>query len=120
MVFRPVQNSWNIVASNTKGFKSVGYVITILIYNASIFSLKFIYSEKATKFWEIFLLLLTVCIAVKSKGKVLQNFVAFSEYMNCKENDSVFLRFNKNLDLAYKWIYVRFLCHRNNLLWNFW
>ena len=43
--------------------------------------MKFIYSEKATKFCEIFPLLLTICIAVKSKGKISQNFVAFSEYM---------------------------------------
>ena len=45
-------------------------------------SSKFIYSEKATKFCELFLLLLTVCTVVKSKGKILQNFVAFSKYMN--------------------------------------
>ena len=45
---------------------------------------KFIYSEKATKFCEIFTLLLTVCTVVKSKVKILQNFVAFSEYMNFK------------------------------------
>ena len=44
--------------------------------------LKFIYSEKATKVCEIFPLLLTVCTVVKSKGKISQNFVAFSEYMN--------------------------------------
>ena len=44
--------------------------------------LKFMYSEKATKFCEIFPLLLTVCTVVKSKGKISQNFVAFSEYMN--------------------------------------
>ena len=43
---------------------------------------KFIYSEKATKFCKIFPLLLTVCTVVKSKGKISQNFVAFSEYMN--------------------------------------
>ena len=43
----------------------------------------FIYSEKATKFGEIFpLLLTTVHTTVKSKGKISQNFVAFSEYMN--------------------------------------
>ena len=46
------------------------------------FWLKFIYSEKATKFCEIFPLLLTVCTVVRSKGKISQNFVAFSEYMN--------------------------------------
>ena len=36
--------------------------------------LKFIYSEKATKFCEIFPLLLTVCTVVKSKEKISQNF----------------------------------------------
>ena len=45
-------------------------------------NIKFICSDKATKFCEIFLLLLTVCTVVKSKGKISQNFVAFSEYMN--------------------------------------
>ena len=45
-------------------------------------SLKFIYSEKATKFCEISTLLLTVCTVVKSKVEISQNFVAFSEYMN--------------------------------------
>ena len=44
--------------------------------------IKFIYSEKAKKFCEIFTLLLTVCNVVKSKVKILQDFVAFSEYMN--------------------------------------
>ena len=44
-----------------------------------------IYSEKATKFCKIFTLLLTVCTAVKSKVKILQNFVAFSEYMNFRD-----------------------------------
>ena len=39
--------------------------------------LKFIYSEKATKFCEIFFLLLSVCTVDKSKGKISQNFVAF-------------------------------------------
>ena len=44
--------------------------------------LKYIYSEKAKKFCKIFTLLLTVCTVVKSKVKISQNFVAFSEYMN--------------------------------------
>ena len=43
---------------------------------------KFIYSEKATKFCKIFPLLLTTVHTVKSKGKISKNFVAFSEYMN--------------------------------------
>ena len=36
----------------------------------------------AAKFCEIFLLFLTKVHTVKSKGKISQNFVAFSEYMN--------------------------------------
>ena len=46
---------------------------------------KFIYSEKATKFCEIFILLLSVCTVDKSKVKISQNFVAFSEYTNFKK-----------------------------------
>ena len=42
------------------------------------------YSEKATKFCEIFILLLSYVVPVKSKVKTSQNFVAFSEYMNFK------------------------------------
>ena len=51
---------------------------------------KFIYSEKATKCFEIFTLLLFYVVPFKSKVKISQNFVAFSEYMNftfwCEEN----------------------------------
>ena len=47
-----------------------------------LWKLKFIHSEKATKFCEIFPLLLTAVHTVKSKGKISQNFVAFSKYMN--------------------------------------
>ena len=43
---------------------------------------KFIYSEKATKVCEIFTLLLSYVVPVKSNVKISQNFVAFSEYMN--------------------------------------
>ena len=46
---------------------------------------KFLYSEKATKFCEIFTLLLTGTTLDKSKMKISQNVVAFSEYMNFKE-----------------------------------
>ena len=55
-------------------------------FRAKNLSVKFIYSEKATKFCEMFPLLLTTVHAVKSKGKISLNFVAFSEYMNfiCK------------------------------------
>ena len=47
-------------------------------------NLKFTYSEKATKFCEIFPLTLIIVHTIKSKGKISQNFVAFSEYMNFK------------------------------------
>ena len=46
---------------------------------------KFIYSEKATKFCEISTLLLFNVVPVKSKEEISQNFVAFSEYMNFME-----------------------------------
>ena len=55
-------------------------------YNMTI--VKFIYSEKAKKFCEIFPLLLTV---FKSKGKISENFAAFSEYMNFKQNSAEIL-----------------------------
>ena len=45
-------------------------------------TLKFIHSEKATKSCEIFTLLLSYVVPVKSKVKISQKFVAFSEYMN--------------------------------------
>ena len=44
--------------------------------------IKFIYSEKATKIFEIFTLLLSYLVPVKSKVKISQNCVAFSEYIN--------------------------------------
>ena len=44
--------------------------------------LKFTYCENATKFCEIFTLLLTGTTKDKSKVKISQNFLAFSEYMN--------------------------------------
>ena len=56
---------------------------SIQIFHQCNFKLiKFIYSEKATKCCEIVTLLLTAVHKVKNKGKILQNFVAFSEYIN--------------------------------------
>ena len=51
-------------------------------WDLSLWCVKFIYSEKATKFCEIFTLLLSYAVPVKSRVKISQNFVAFSEYMN--------------------------------------
>ena len=46
------------------------------------YRLKFIYSEKATKFYKISTLLLSYVVPVISKVEISQNFVVFSEYMN--------------------------------------
>ena len=58
----------------------------IVVMTHSYDDIKFIYSEKATKFCEIFALLLSYVVPVKSKVKISQNFLAFSEYMNFKIN----------------------------------
>ena len=47
--------------------------------------LKFIYSEKDTKFCEISTIDLNFTTKDKSTVEILQNFVAFSEYMNFKD-----------------------------------
>ena len=47
-----------------------------------IFFVKFIYSEKATNFCEISTVDLSCVVTVKSTVEILQNFVAYSEYMN--------------------------------------
>ena len=49
-------------------------------------SLNFIYSEKATTFFKISTVDLTVPTWSKSMEEILQNFAAFSEYMNFKTN----------------------------------
>ena len=51
--------------------------------------LKFIYSEKATRFCEILTLLLPYIVPVKSRVKISQNFVASSEYMNFNQPESI-------------------------------
>ena len=43
---------------------------------------KFIYSEKATKFCEISTVDLSYVVPVKSTVEISQNFMAFSEYIN--------------------------------------
>ena len=44
--------------------------------------IKFIYSEKTTQFCEISTVDLSYVLPVKSTLEILQNFVAFSEYLN--------------------------------------
>ena len=57
------------------------------------YTLKFIYSEKATTFCEISALLLSTVHTDKSKVEILQNFVAFSEYINFNAKIYSFLTF---------------------------
>ena len=54
--------------------------------------MKFIYSEKATKFCEISTLPLSYVVTVKSKVEILQNFVAFSVYMNFNVHQPIMLK----------------------------
>ena len=49
---------------------------------AVLFQIKFIYSEKATKFCEISTNYLSYVLPVKKLVEISPNFVAFSEYMN--------------------------------------
>ena len=60
------------------------------------FLLKFIYSEKATKFCKLFTLLLSYVVPVKSKVKISQNLMAFSEYINFSWNGGSSVRKEKN------------------------
>ena len=55
-------------------------ILTLHLWHS--WKLKFIYSEKATNFFEISTLLLSGCTVDKSKVEILPNFVAFSEYTN--------------------------------------
>ena len=71
--------------------------------------LKFIYSEKATKFCEIFTLILSHAVhctecSIKSQVKISKIFVAFSEYMNFKKQEKASNKILKSIS-----IYVLFL-----------
>ena len=59
-------------------FEDISHLVLKLLSNV----IKFIHSEKATKFCEISTVDLSYVVSVKSTVKILQNFVAFSEYMN--------------------------------------
>ena len=52
------------------------------IHGWKFLQLKFLYSEKATNFFEISTVDLSYVVPVKPTVEILQNFVAFSEYMN--------------------------------------
>ena len=73
-------------------------------------TVKFIYSEKSTKFCEISTLLLSYVVPVKNKVKISQNFVDFSEYMNF-----ISILFEKKMEYANMLLQNFFdrLCLRN-------
>ena len=59
-------------------------------------SIKLIYSEKAKKFREISILDLSYVVAVKSMVEILQNVVAFPEYINFMSSISEQLNLDSN------------------------
>ena len=64
--------------------------------------IKFIYSEKVTKFCEIFTLFLSYVVPVKSKVKISQIFVAFSEYMKFTiKREFILINLNSKKSLHY-------------------
>ena len=71
-----------------------------IISSNTFFGIKFLYSEKATKFCKTSALLLSHVVPVKSKVEISQNCVAFSEYMNFKVEFSVA---TKSAKMAGKW-----------------
>ena len=68
-------------------------------FDSIVTQLKIIYSEKATKFCEISILLLSYVVPVNCKAEISQNFVDFSEYMNftnhCKKECRTLFSFLK-------------------------
>ena len=54
----------------------------ISIVNLFFIVIKFIYSEKVTNFCKISTVDFSFVVTVKSTSEILQNFVAFPEYMN--------------------------------------
>ena len=92
--YKNYQKSWFWEMNCLKNFQNCIPNQTFLFKNhlqndSAVYFLKFIYSEKATKFCEIFILILSCVVPVKSKAKISQNFVAFSEYNNFNENETI-------------------------------
>ena len=76
------RNSRKSKEREKKKNKEVIFHLRTITFFAQCF-VKFIYSQKATKFCRILALLLSYVVPVKSKVKISEkNFWAFSEYMN--------------------------------------
>ena len=79
------------------------------------------YSEKAENFCEIFPLLLTTVHTVKSKGKISQNFVVFSEYMNFVKKETIITYTVCNAhhnSTAYSIIWFSYVLFDKTFCWN--
>ena len=63
--------------------------------------IKFIYSEKATKYSEISTVDLSYVESVKSTVEISQHFVAFSEYMNFTKKLKIVTWLSKSICIEY-------------------
>ena len=77
--------------------------------------IKFIYSEKAAKFCKIFILLLTCTTLDKSKVKISQNFVVFSNYMNFTHRIFFFGSVTVKITSHGRFLFSFFFCSDNQL-----
>ena len=68
---------------------SIYFTFLFLFWSKNLYLLKFIYSEKATKFCEISTVDLSYVLSVKSAVEILQNFASFSGYLNFKTEPSI-------------------------------
>ena len=72
----------NILPCNLVRYLTFCYKVHTNLSKENFASLKFIYSEKAIRFWKITTVDLTGTTNDKSSVEISQNFVAFSEYIN--------------------------------------
>ena len=85
MVHNPVANFTQQSLLTLRDSQILIHMTSLFINHKGLLVLKFIYSEKATKFCEISTLLLTGTTKDKSKLEISKKFVAFSDYMNFKK-----------------------------------
>ena len=109
------ESAWDIPYLNRKIFLFCYQIFKLYFFLSLPFptSLKFIYSEKATKFCEIFTLLLSYVVPVKSKVEISQNFVAFSEYMNFSKS-YLYFRLNHRTRGQNRYSTTKYVIIRNN------
>ena len=103
-----MKGHFGVVSKQKVSLYEAFYIEVILLrkWSFGVAMLKLIYSEKATKFCEIFTLLLSYYVVpLKSKVKISQKFVAFSECMNFTSGYIV-LQQQTSLKITFKATYV--------------